>query len=108
MLVSVGSTALVARFTGAGNRSGAIAVTCQSVLLAGFLGVVGAALALVNLPAFMAVLDLEGPAAAFAVRFLWPLFLLLPFRIIESAGIACLVGAGDTPPDSGCWPVWRG
>jgi putative MATE family efflux protein len=101
VLVGVGSTALVARFTGARDRSAAIAVTHQSILLAAFLGVAGAGLALLNLPAFVAALGLDGPAGVFAVRFLWPLFLLLPMRIIESAGIACLVGAGDTR--TGLW-----
>ncbi len=101
VLVGVGSTALVARFTGAGDRTRSIAVTHQSILLAAFLGSAGAALVLLNLGGLVAGLGLKGPAGAFAVRFLWPLFLLLPFRIIESAGIACLVGAGDTR--TGLW-----
>ncbi len=96
VLVSVGSTALVARFTGAGNRSAAIAVTHQSVILAAFLGVAGGGLALLNLSPLVRALGLDGAAQVYAVRFLWPLFLLLPFRIVEQAGIACLVGAGDT------------
>src|SRR5271155_2165004 len=43
-LVSVGSTALVARFTGGGDRQRAIHTTNQSILLAAALGVVGSAL----------------------------------------------------------------
>src|SRR5438552_2797173 len=40
VLVSVGSTALVARFTGAGERALAVHVTNQSIVLAVVLGVV--------------------------------------------------------------------
>jgi putative MATE family efflux protein len=39
---------------------------------------------------------LRGPTASFAADYLRPLILLLVFQVIESAGIACLVGAGDT------------
>src|SRR6266851_5643518 len=46
VLVSVGSTALVARFTGAGDRSAAVRVTNQSVLLAACLGLLASALGL--------------------------------------------------------------
>ena len=42
-----------------------------------------------------------GRSADFAVAYLQPLFWLLTFQMIESAGIACLVGAGDTR--TGLW-----
>jgi putative MATE family efflux protein len=96
VLVSVGSTALVARFIGAGSHAEAIHVTNQSILLAAVLGLLGSATVLPLLPAAMAVLGLHGPAAEFALEYLFPLFLLLVFQVIESAGIACMVGAGDT------------
>ncbi|NDH05418.1 MATE family efflux transporter [bacterium] len=59
VLVTVGSTALVARFVGAGDFKSASKVVHQSLIL------------------------------AFA-------FVLLPFQMVEAAGIACLVGAGNT------------
>jgi Na+-driven multidrug efflux pump len=37
-----------------------------------------------------------GDAAGFAVAFLRPLLALLVFQVVEAAGIACLIGAGDT------------
>src|SRR5262249_57936604 len=40
-------------------------------------------------------------AAEFAAGYLWPLFLLLTFQMVESVGIACLIGAGDTR--TGLW-----
>jgi putative MATE family efflux protein len=43
-----------------------------------------------------AVLRLRGEAATYATAYLVPMFLFLVFQVIESAGIACLVGAGDT------------
>jgi putative MATE family efflux protein len=101
ILVSVGSTALVARFIGAGDHPSAIAVTHQSLLLAVCLGLCGSLVALFNLSAFIALLGLEGSAARLAVAFLQPILLALPLQMMESAGIACLAGAGDTRP--GLW-----
>ena len=96
ILVSVGSTALVARFIGAGDRKPAIHVTNQSLLLAAILGVLGTAAGLAGVSPLMGLLQLHGDAAALAAAYLRPLFALLTFQIIESAGIACLTGAGDT------------
>lgn len=101
-LVSVGSTALVARFIGAGDRRLAIAVTHQSLILAVMLGLVATAFAFLGgLRWIIHVLHLEGDAARFAISYLQPLFALMVFQIVETAGIACLVGAGDTRP--GLW-----
>src|SRR5262249_54948716 len=96
VLVSVGSTALVARFVGAGDRPLAIRVTNQSVLLAVLLGGVGTAAGLAGLDGLTVALQLRGEAAPLAAAYLRPLFLLLVFQVIETAGIACLIGAGDT------------
>jgi putative MATE family efflux protein len=96
VLVSVGSTALVARFTGAGERAAAVHATNQSILLAAGLGLAGAAGGLVGLEGLIGLLQLHGPAGEFAVAYLRPVLGLLAFQVVESAGIACLVGAGDT------------
>ena len=101
ILISVGSTALVARFVGAGNFREANAVTHQALVIAVALGFVASAVCLPCLPALMELLRLPADATGFAVEYLRPLFWLLPFQMIESAGIACLVGAGDTRP--GLW-----
>jgi putative MATE family efflux protein len=101
ILVSVGSTALVARFVGAGDRAAAIRVTHQSILVGVGLGLLGSAAGLALLDRVIWALELRGPAGAFAVDYLRPLFLLLVFPIFEAAGIACLVGAGDTR--TGLW-----
>jgi putative MATE family efflux protein len=101
VLVSVGSTALVARFVGAGDHRRAVHVTNQSLLLAVVLGLLGSATGLAGLTGLVQLLQLHGPAAGFAADYLRPLFLLLAFQVVESAGIACLVGAGDTR--TGLW-----
>jgi putative MATE family efflux protein len=97
VLVTVGSTALVARFTGAGDREQAIAVTHQSLWLAlGFAGIATVWALAGGIAHMVELLQLQGDAAAYATAYLQPLFLLLVFQMIEAAGIACLVGAGDT------------
>jgi len=101
VLVSVGSTALVAHTVGAGDRRSAIHVTNQSLLLAFVLGLGGSILALLGLSPLVELLQLHGATARFAIAYLQPLFVLLVFQVIEAAGIACLVGAGDTM--TGLW-----
>lgn len=101
VLVSVGSTALVAHCIGAGDRRAAMHATNQSLLLGTVLGLAGSLIALVGLPTLVSLLQLEGAVAGFAIAYLQPLFALLVFQVIEAAGIACLVGAGDTV--TGLW-----
>jgi putative MATE family efflux protein len=96
VLVSVGSTALVARFVGAGAWKDAIHATNQSLVLAVILGLIGTIAGMLGLQVLVEVLQLKGESNAFAVAYLTPLFALLIFQVLESAGIACLVGAGDT------------
>jgi putative MATE family efflux protein len=97
ILVTVGSTALVARFTGAGERALAIRVTHQSLLLAVFFGLSATLVAWAGgLRLLVDVLQLTGLAAQYALDYLNPLFLLVVFQMLELAGISCLVGAGDT------------
>src|SRR5579859_1582523 len=102
ILVSVGATALVARFVGAGDLFRAIRVTHQALLLAVVLGLLGSVVALAGgIDWLVEILRLDGDAADLTRRYLQPLFLLLIFQMIEAAGIACLVGAGDTR--TGMW-----
>jgi putative MATE family efflux protein len=96
VLVSVGSTALVARFVGANDWSMAKHATGQAVVLAVVFGALGSVAALVWLPDLIAALRLTGDAARVCVEFLTPLAALLAFQITESACVACLAGAGDT------------
>lgn len=96
VLVSVGSTALVARLCGARDFKSAIHATNQAILLAIGLGLLGGAVGLAILPDLLAGMHLDGLSAEYARQFMQPLLLLLVFQVVEAAGIACLVGAGDT------------
>ena len=101
VLVAVGSTALTAHAIGAGDRRSAVHIANQSLVLGVVLGLGGSLVALLGLPYLVAMLQLHGAAAQFAIAYLQPLFALLVFQVIEAAGIACLVGAGDTM--TGLW-----
>jgi putative MATE family efflux protein len=96
LLVTVGATALVARFVGAADRTMAVRVANQAVGLAILLGLIGTAAGLVGVEPLVRLMEPEPEAAAFAVAYLRPLILLMTCQVVEAAGIACLVGAGDT------------
>jgi putative MATE family efflux protein len=96
ILVSVGATALVARLLGGGDRRGAVHAANQSLLLGVVMGVCGGAAGYFGLPYILEALQLHGETAEFAAAFLRPLFVLLTFQVVESVGVAALVGAGDT------------
>ncbi len=95
-LAAVGATALVARFIGAGERRLAERVTNQTILLAGFIGVVCTPLALMGLPVLIGLLHLTGESAIAAKEFLKPIIYVTTAELVLVAGVACLVGAGDT------------
>jgi MATE family, multidrug efflux pump len=97
-LVSVGSTALVARFVGAGERKNAVHAANQSILLAIAFGLLATVLGLLLLADGVRLMRMSGPAAGMAIEFLTPILALVVFQMIEQAGLACLVGAGDTRP----------
>lgn len=96
VVVSVGATALVARFVGGRDYAAANRAAGQAVVLAGVMGGVAAAVGALALGPFVRLLGLSGEAAGYATEYLWPLAVLLPFYMVEAGGIACLVGAGDT------------
>lgn len=96
VLVTVGSTALVARFVGAGQSHDAVRVTNQSIVLGFLLGIAGCVLGLAGRSSLVRILQLHGESAAFTVDYLTPMFAFLIFQVVQLGGIACLVGAGDT------------
>jgi putative MATE family efflux protein len=96
VLVSVGSTALVARFCGAQDRTAAVRATNQSILLAVVLGVIGGVVGMAVMPGLLDWMHMYGPSREYARQFMQPLIVMLVFQVVEAAGIACLVGAGDT------------
>jgi putative MATE family efflux protein len=97
-LVCVGSTALVARFVGADAKDRAVHAANQSILLAVVFGAAASIVGLFLVGDVVRLMGMTGPAEQMAVEFLRPLLALLVFQMIEAAGLACLVGAGDTRP----------
>jgi putative MATE family efflux protein len=100
-LVSVGATALVARFWGARDHAGGVRAMHQALLLAAAFGLAGSLLGLLFIPDLMRLLQPHEEAARQAADYLRPIFLLLTLQMIELVGLACLMGAGDTV--SGMW-----
>ena len=96
VLVSVGATALVARFVGGGDWPTARRATGQAVLLGIAFGLIGTLAGLFGLRSLIEAVGPPGLAGEHCIEFLTPLAILLAFQITESACVACLVGAGDT------------
>lgn len=96
VMVSAGASAVVARCVGAQDFSSAKLAVHQAFILAFIIGAIGAVAGLSLANKIVGALQLEGPAAAHAVSYLKPMFWLLPFQVVEAAGVACLQGAGDT------------
>src|SRR5687768_7920338 len=94
--IGTGSTALVARATGARHRSLANSVCGQTVTAAALTGLALGLLTLVFQRQIAAVTGLKGEAYDFALYYVRALSLALPFSIFLFAANACLRGAGDT------------
>lgn len=97
VVVTVGSTALVARFVGGRDLSLACDVLHQALMLAVIFGGVLSTVGLAGgIDLIIGTLNLQGDAARFAGQYLTVMVALLVPQVVESASIACLVGAGDT------------
>jgi putative MATE family efflux protein len=96
VLVSVGATAVVARFVGATDYPMANRAAGQAIVLAVACGVVASVAGIAGLDPLVRVLGLKDDSARYAIEYLLPLAVLLPFYLVEVGGIACLIGAGDT------------
>jgi putative MATE family efflux protein len=96
VLVAVGATAVVARHVGAGEWEMANRAAHQALLLAALFGLAGSIAGLIGVDWLVWALQLRGLAAEYAAAYLRPIFLALTWQMIESVGLACLAGAGDT------------
>ena len=94
--IGTGSTALVARATGARHRSLANSVCGQTVTAAALTGVALTGLTLLFSRQIASVTGLSGEAYDFALYYVRALSISLPFSIFLFAANACLRGAGDT------------
>ena len=96
VVVSAGATALVGRSIGAKDSVLANRATGQALVLAVLFGSLATLLAYAGLDALMAGIRLRDNSPRIAVEYLTPLAAILVLQMMETAGIACLVGAGDT------------
>src|SRR5205814_8898281 len=95
VLVTVGSTALVARLVGAGKSADAVHVANQTVTLGLILGAAGSLLGLAGRESLVHLLQLDGESAAFTVGYLTPMFAFPGFQVVQLGVNASLVGAVD-------------
>jgi Na+-driven multidrug efflux pump len=93
--VALGSTAMVARFVGAGDRPMANRVMNQSITSGLIWALVLMAFSLPLAGYFPLVMGLKGVAAEAAHRYLIIELCVLPAVMVERVAIACLRGAGD-------------
>lgn len=94
--VSIGATALIARFVGAGDMRTASRTLCQSLVLGAILSLVFMGLGFAGARWLTGVMHLEGEAARLALVYLYFVLPVLPALMVEEVGVACLRGAGDT------------
>ena len=95
-LVATGTTALVARRSGAGDRDGANLFANQSITLSLFSGLVFSALLYALAPTFAGLQEMTGRTYDITVEYLRIDSLALTFTSVTLVGAAALRGAGDT------------
>src|SRR5262245_8433430 len=94
--VAVGSTAIIARATGARHKRLASSITGQSISSSVIVGVIGGALMYLYAGPIADSSGLEQHARDFAYQYLRILSIAMPFTMVMFTANACLRGAGDT------------
>lgn len=96
MAVAVGTTALVARFTGAREREQVVCATAQSISLGAVLGVVLTCAAYAALPFLLRAMGIESAASALCSAFLAAALIGTPAMMAGNAISAAFRALGDT------------
>ncbi len=96
VIITIGATALVARFVGAKQFDMASRVTNQAFLLGLLAAAPATAAGLMFGGQLVGAMQLTGEAAAFALSYWRILMPCVPAIMLISVGVACLRGAGDT------------
>jgi len=94
-VVSIGATAMVARFVGAGRFRLARRVTNQALVVGAVVAATGMVLGIPLADDAVRAMQLRGEAAVLAARFIHIILAVLPMVMVQAVGIACLRGAGD-------------
>jgi putative MATE family efflux protein len=95
-VVAIGATALIARWVGAGDFEAAKKVANQAYLVASIVSLSLMVLTAFFGQQFIALMQLKGDSADFAIRYLNIVTPLIPLIMCSQIGAACLRGAGDT------------
>ena len=95
-VVAIGSTALIARWIGSGDFDSARIAANQAYLVAGIISLALTVVIWVFGPEFIALMQLNGDAADYALQYLRIVTPMIPLIMCSQIGAACLRGAGDT------------
>ena len=95
-VVSIGTTALTARFVGAGSHGAASHALNQSLVLGVALGATLVVLGFLWADNLVYAVGLEANAAPLAIRYIYILLPAIPVFMLEQIAFAALRGAGDT------------
>ncbi len=95
-LVSIGATAMVARFIGARDAALAQRTANQAFVIGGALCALPVLMVTVAGPTLVRLLGLDEPTGALVLRYLWLILPAVPAIMLEQVGVATLRGAGDT------------
>ena len=95
-VVSIGTTALTARFIGAGNRAVASHAMNQSLVLGVAFGTALVLLGYLWADNLVYAIGLEADAAPLAIQYIYILLPAIPIFMLEQIAFAALRGAGDT------------
>ena len=94
--VSIGATALIARWVGSGETGLAVKACNQAFLLGTLFSGTIFVLALLFGSQFIELMQLKDEAAVFANRYFTVVMWCIPLIMFSQVGAACLRGAGDT------------
>ena len=95
-VVAIGATALIARWVGAGDFDLANRAANQAYLVGAIIAVLLTAVTWIFGPQFIAIMQLTGETADYALQYLRIVTFLIPMIMCSQIGAACLRGAGDT------------
>lgn len=94
--VSIGATALIARWVGSGQPGLALKTCNQAFLVGALFSGTMFVLALLFGPQFIELMQLQDEAAEFANRYFAVVMWCIPLVMFSQVGASCLRGAGDT------------
>lgn len=94
--VSIGATAMIARYVGAGDIGAASRATQQALLLGLAVSLLVTGLVAIGITPFVSWMRLQPMAAKLTVDYLTILVPVIPALMVQQVGIASLRGAGDT------------